>query len=162
VDNERLKDLIKSVSEHGISEFRLENKDLKVVIKTKGETIAHLQPTAFASPPQPEVQQTAVPQQPAPQEKAAAPPEEPSEQDDSIYYVTSPIVGTFYRSPSPTSDAYVEVGSQVKTGAILCIVEAMKLMNEIPSEVNGTVIEILAENAQPVEFGEKLLAIKIE
>ena len=74
--------------------------------------------------------------------------------------MTSPFVGTFYRAPSPDSDAYVEVGDTVKKGQILCIVEAMKLMNEIESDVNGRVAEIYPQNAQAVEFGEKLIRIE--
>ena len=77
------------------------------------------------------------------------------------HILTSPIVGTFYRSPSPDADPFVEVGSRVKKGQVLCIVEAMKLMNEIESDVDGVVAEIYPQNAQPVEFGEPLFAIKV-
>ena len=74
--------------------------------------------------------------------------------------ITSPIVGTFYRAPAPGAEAYVKVGSKVEVGAMLCIVEAMKLMNEIPSDVAGEIVEILVENGQPVEFGQKLFSIR--
>jgi acetyl-CoA carboxylase biotin carboxyl carrier protein len=75
-------------------------------------------------------------------------------------YITSPFVGTFYRSPSPEAPAFVEVGTRVRKGQVLCIVEAMKLMNEIESDVDGTVVAVLAENGQPVEFGEPLFQIR--
>lgn len=97
---------------------------------------------------------------PAPQaaiQVAAAP--EPVE-DESLHYVTSPIVGTYYSAPNPKADAFVRVGSRVSSGQTLCIIEAMKLMNEIQCDVAGEVVSCLVENAQPVEFGQKLFAIK--
>lgn len=87
-------------------------------------------------------------------------PPPPAAGDASVVDVTSPLVGTFYRAPSPTAKVFVEVGSPVKKGQVLCIVEAMKLMNEIECDVDGTVAEILIENGKPVEFGEKLFKIK--
>jgi acetyl-CoA carboxylase biotin carboxyl carrier protein len=83
-----------------------------------------------------------------------------STSDGNISYITSPFVGTFYRSPSPDSAPFVDVGTRIKKGQILCIVEAMKLMNEIPSEVDGIIEQILVENGQPVEYGEPLFKIK--
>jgi acetyl-CoA carboxylase biotin carboxyl carrier protein len=87
-------------------------------------------------------------------------PPPPAGDDPQTVEITSPLVGTFYRAPSPTAKPFVEVGSQVKKGQVLCIIEAMKLMNEIESDVDGTVTEILVENGKPVEFGEKLFKIK--
>ncbi|MGB9715614.1 MAG: acetyl-CoA carboxylase biotin carboxyl carrier protein [Thermodesulfovibrionales bacterium] len=83
-----------------------------------------------------------------------------TEEETRIITVTSPIVGTFYRAPSPEADPFVEVGSKVKKGQVLCIIEAMKLMNEIESDVDGIVIKILVENGQPVEYGEPLFLIE--
>jgi len=92
---------------------------------------------------------------------ATGPTAADSEVDDSsLTYVTSPIVGTFYRSPNPEAEPYVKVGDRVEKGQVLCIVEAMKLMNEIESDVSGTVVKIFPENGQPVEFGERLFAIR--
>jgi acetyl-CoA carboxylase biotin carboxyl carrier protein len=85
--------------------------------------------------------------------------EEPN-QEDGLHTVTSPIVGTFYRSPAPTAEPYVQIGSKVEVGTMLCIVEAMKLMNEIPSDAAGEVVEIYVENGHPVEFGQKLFGIR--
>jgi acetyl-CoA carboxylase biotin carboxyl carrier protein len=88
---------------------------------------------------------------------AAAPP--PTE-DDGLHYIDSPIVGTFYRAPNPDADPYVQVGDTVRSGQVLCIVEAMKLMNEIESDIAGTVVKVFAENAAPVEYGARLFAIR--
>jgi acetyl-CoA carboxylase biotin carboxyl carrier protein len=87
--------------------------------------------------------------------------EEKKIKEDNIYIIKSPLVGTFYRAPSPDSPPYVEVGDEVKKGDILCIIEAMKIMNEIESEVDGKVVEILVENAKPVEFGQPLFKIEV-
>ncbi|MEO0231419.1 MAG: acetyl-CoA carboxylase biotin carboxyl carrier protein [candidate division WOR-3 bacterium] len=81
--------------------------------------------------------------------------------EDNIYILKSPLVGTFYRAPSPESPPYVEIGDEVKKGDILCIIEAMKIMNEIESEVDGKIIDILVENAKPVEFGQALFKIEV-
>jgi acetyl-CoA carboxylase biotin carboxyl carrier protein len=88
-------------------------------------------------------------------------PQELPEGEDNLHFVTSPIVGTFYRAPNPDAPPYVQPGDRVRKGQVLCIVEAMKLMNEIESDVDGVVVKIYPENAQPVEFGERLFAIKV-
>ena len=91
---------------------------------------------------------------------APAPAPEPV-QDKSIHVITSPIVGTFYRSPSPEANAFAEVGQRITRGKILCIIESMKLMNEIESDVEGEILEVYPSNGQPVEYGEKLFAIRL-
>jgi acetyl-CoA carboxylase biotin carboxyl carrier protein len=83
-----------------------------------------------------------------------------ADSDDGLHFVTSPIVGTFYRAPNPEAEPYVKVGDLIHKGQVLCIVEAMKLMNEIEADTSGTVVRIYPENAQPVEFGERLFAIR--
>jgi acetyl-CoA carboxylase biotin carboxyl carrier protein len=80
--------------------------------------------------------------------------------EDALYYIKSPIVGTFYKSPSPNSDPFVSIGDFVEKGAVVCIIEAMKLMNEIESDVAGEIVSVLVENGQPVEYGERLFAIR--
>ena len=101
---------------------------------------------------------------PAPQEApSAAAAEEPAEQAtmaENLHLVKSPIVGTFYRAPSPTAEMFVKVGDVVDTGAVLCIVEAMKLMNEIEADASGEIVKIFVENGQPVEYGQPLFAIR--
>ncbi len=104
-----------------------------------------------------------VPQIPVPQDaqmKSSLLEGGPKAEQDDYTYIRSPIVGTFYRAPSPEAEPYVEVGEVVKKGQILCVVEAMKLMNEIESEVDGKIVEILVENARPVEYGESLFKIE--
>jgi acetyl-CoA carboxylase biotin carboxyl carrier protein len=88
------------------------------------------------------------------------PPEVAQETAEELFYIKSPIVGTFYKAPSPTSEAFVSVGDFVEKGSVVCIVEAMKLMNEIESDVSGEIVSILVENGQPVEYGERLFAIR--
>lgn len=90
------------------------------------------------------------------------PPETQGESEDNLHFVTSPIVGTFYRAPNPDAEPYVQPGDRVRKGQVLCIVEAMKLMNEIESDVDGVIVKIYPENAQPVEFGERLFAIRVD
>ena len=153
-----IKELIEVLKETDVSEFELEKAGTRVkirkgLIRTPAETRAAAvqQAVAMAMPSAP----------PAPDAAAAAaePPKDEAPQKN-VVVVTSPIVGTFYRSPSPDTSVYVEVGDVVKKGQILCIIEAMKLMNEIEAEVSGRVAAILAENAQPVEYGEPLFQIE--
>ena len=97
------------------------------------------------------------PAEAAPQQPAAAP--EPPEEE--LHIVTAEMVGTFYRSPSPAAEPFVKVGSQVEMGTVVCIIEAMKLMNEIESDIDGVIAKIYPSNGQPVEYGEKLFAVKV-
>jgi acetyl-CoA carboxylase biotin carboxyl carrier protein len=105
-----------------------------------------------------ETEEIALPS--APDGAAEAPPADTAAGDDHLHWVTSPIVGTFYRAPNPDADPYVKVGDFVEQGHTLCIVEAMKLMNEIEADLSGTVVKVLPENAQPVEYGERLFAVR--
>jgi acetyl-CoA carboxylase biotin carboxyl carrier protein len=154
VDIKDLKMLIKMVTETDITEFELENAEDKVVIK-RGCNVAPQyqiqQPIPFQyAPSAPQ-----APAQAAPVTGAAAAVEQ--ELGDVI---TSPIVGTFYRAPSPESPSYVEVGQVVEKGEVLCIVEAMKLMNEIEAEFRCKIVKICKENAQPVEYGDQLFVVE--
>ena len=153
--------LIDKLVERGITEFELEREGFKIrICKDQPPTIVAA-PTVAAPVPQPQAIEAAPvsAQQPAaePVEKSAEPATAPT---NNLHVVSSPMVGTFYRAPSPGARPYVEVGDRVKKGQICCIVEAMKLMNEIAIEVNGTVVDIHPENAQPVEFGEPLISIE--
>ncbi len=151
-----IKELIDLLKGTDVTELELEKAGSKVRIKVGPQVQAPpvvVEHVAVGAPSAPALP---LPQPPA-AEPAAAQVEEPQK---NIVVVTSPIVGTFYRSPSPDSPVYVEVGDVVKTGQVLCIIEAMKLMNEIEAEVNGKVVAILVENAQPVEYGEPLFHIE--
>ena len=120
-------------------------------------------PPAFASPlpaqAPPAAPAARRPPPPAGAPAGAPPAGAPPEAEEAGTFITSPFVGTFYRSPSPDTAVFVEVGQRIKKGQVLCIVEAMKLMNEIESEVDGTILAVLVENAQPVEYGEPLFRI---
>ena len=149
MDLRKLKKLIDLVEESGITELEVTEGEEKVRIAKN--------PAAQAHPGYVLAHQSA----PAPATAALPVKSIEAEVDDTPegHVIKSPMVGTFYRAPSPESDPFVEVGSQVKAGASLCIVEAMKLMNEIESDVAGTVKAILVENGQPVEFGEPLFIV---
>jgi len=144
----QLKALLNALEEEGVSEF--EYKDEKYSLRVGFGRPGPLAPSALSAPAL-----LTVPVAAAAAEALTAKAEE-----TGVVFVTSPFVGTFYRSPSPDSGPFVEVGSVVKPGQALCIVEAMKLMNEIESEHGGTVVEILVENGTSVEFGQKLFKLK--
>jgi acetyl-CoA carboxylase biotin carboxyl carrier protein len=166
-----LKQLIEFLKENKIGEFDLERGDLKVRIKFVQEgavtpdlaTLARLMAaqtqTAPASAILPEVYAHAA--APAPS-LAAAPPAAPAEADSdaNLHVVKSPIVGTFYESPSPGSPAFVKIGDQVEVGQILCIIEAMKLMNDIECDAAGEIVKRFVQNGQPVEYGQSLFALR--
>ena len=156
-----IQNLIKFVAKSGASEVSLEMGDVKITIKTcsEGDTTV-VQTVPVAHPP---AQMVAPVQQmvPATPEPPAAPAAEAKPAEDESKYVTikSPIIGTFYRKPSPDKPLFVEVGQTVAEGDVLCIIEAMKLFNEIESEVSGKVVKILVDDASPVEFDQPLFLI---
>ena len=158
-DIERILALVK---EHDLAEFELEREGLKIRVRKSGGV-----PTMFhaASPGLPLLQAAAAPQaMPAmPPAAAAAGPVGPrldEEESLELAVVKSPIVGTFYRSPEPGAPSFVEVGQRVKKDQVLCIIEAMKLMNEITSEYDGEIVTAYVENGKPVQYGERLFAIR--
>lgn len=141
---EQLRELLKILNETDITELTLESGDLKLSVR-KSDTPVVPVPMAVSSPPM------AVP----------SPPEVPVPDNRKLVDIVSPMVGTFYRSPAPDEPPFVELGESVKRGQTVCIVEAMKLMNEIEADSAGTIAEILVENAQPIEFGQVLMRIEI-
>ncbi len=143
MDFEKIKDLVDFILKKEIDEFELETEGLKLKIVKPKQQVQIV--TAQASAQQP--QQAA----PAQQEEKKA--------QEEIHFITSPMVGTFYRRPDPSSPPYVKEGDHVEKGQVLCIIEAMKVMNEVESDVSGTIKAILVEDAQPVEYGQKLFAI---
>lgn len=151
-----IKELIELVSEKGFTEFELQKHDFKLKIVTS------LNQEVVITPKLP-VEITKKEKVIISEEKALPLPipQKESKPEQELYKVKSPIVGTFYRAPSPTADPYVKIGSQIKKGSILCIIEAMKLMNEIESDVIGEVVEIYVENNHPVEYGQPLFGVKI-
>jgi acetyl-CoA carboxylase biotin carboxyl carrier protein len=163
MNQKELKELIDLVIDKGITEFELERGDVKVRIKRGGDIVASLPDTRYyavhgAPPAVPELGVVpVVPPPPPPGTPVAAKEPEPAE---NLHIVRSPIVGTFYESPSPGSPPFVKPGDMVSLGQVLCIVEAMKLMNEIESDVAGEVVKKLVTNGQPIEYGQELFAIR--
>jgi len=150
---EELRELVEFLKTNGIAEFDMEQDDLKVRIKFAGEPAAGLDMAQLSRLMA--VAPAAAPVAPA--ASAAAPVA--AEAGEALHEVKSPIVGTFYESPSPGTPAFVKVGDQVEVGQVLCIVEAMKLMNEIEADVAGEVVKRIASSGQPVEYGQALFAI---
>ena len=165
---DQIKELIELVASHRMSGLELERSGFR--LKVEGhkvtETVHLTSPPAAAPAAAPVLSVPAsAPAQPAPasapaQDEAAAAEAAADDTPPDAHVITSPIVGTFYRAPNPEAPAFVEVGDVVKRGQVLCIVEAMKLMNEIESEVAGEIVKIYPESSQPVEFGEPLFAIR--
>jgi acetyl-CoA carboxylase biotin carboxyl carrier protein len=156
-----LKELIEFLEEKNIAEFELERGDVKVRIRRAGEhSVVHAQgePRFYAVAPAqaggPEIGTAPVPGTSAP----AAPVQPVAE--EGLHMVKSPIVGTFYEAPSPGAPPFVKAGDQVEVGQVLCIVEAMKLLNEIESDVAGEIVKKLASNGQPIEYGQDLFVIR--
>ncbi len=152
-----LKELIELLKENGIGDFELERGDLKVHITfgQGAQPIAAL-PIEIARPSPPVVSQGihAV-------AASSSSAEAPTEAEESLHIVKSPIVGTFYESSSPGSAAFVKIGDEIESGQVLCIVEAMKLMNEIESDAAGEIVKRLVTNGQPVEYGQPLFALRL-
>ena len=162
VNMEELRELITLMRENGLAELELEREEFRVRLRrdSVGATSSHVAEAAHPSAPGP------VPA-PAPAPAAAPAPSHPgtqateaASQDQDLQIIPSPIVGTFYRSPSPTADPFVKIGSNVEADTVVCIIEAMKLMNEIQAESSGEVVKIYVENGQPVEYGQPLFGIK--
>ncbi|HYA25009.1 MAG TPA: acetyl-CoA carboxylase biotin carboxyl carrier protein [Terriglobales bacterium] len=164
MNQKELKELIEFLIEKDIAEFELERGDVKVRIKRGAEHSAapSVHPTAAAVVPLPIVATPMVTNSSGAAAPAAAPSvkEASPAVEDNLHVVRSPIVGTFYESPSPGSPPFVKVGDKVETGQVLCIVEAMKLMNEIESDVAGEIVKKLVNNGQPVEYGQELFAVR--
>jgi len=150
IDYEEVRRLIALLEEKNLSLFELEVEGLKIKISRNTLQAPHIQPFVSASPPSPAPSPDAAPVSPAKTE----------EEMESRHIVTSPMVGTFYRAPTPNVPPFVDIGDVVKKGQTLCIIEAMKLMNEIESEADGVIEDIFVENAKPVEYGQKLFAIR--
>ena len=157
MDIKEIQSLIKFVAKSGASEVKLEMEDIKITIKTGGEAAETT------------IIQAAAPMAQAPQMMAPAPAAQPTvpvaaapanAEDDSKYVtIKSPIIGTFYRKPSPDKPNFAEVGTEVKVGDTVCIIEAMKLFNEIESEVSGKIVKVLVDDSSPVEFDQPLFLV---
>ncbi|MFM7360740.1 MAG: acetyl-CoA carboxylase biotin carboxyl carrier protein [Cyanobium sp.] len=160
LDHDQLRQLLALIAESDIQELRLEGDDFRLEVRRNLPSPAAVEMPAIPA--------TAVPVPAAPAEAAATPapaspptppPAAPAVRSD-LQEITAPMVGTFYRSPAPDDPPFVEIGARINAGQAVCILEAMKLMNELEAEVSGEVVEILVENGTPVEFGQVLMRIK--
>ena len=159
---QEIREIIKLIDQSNIDEFCYETNGTKVTMKkNQGQVIS--EPVQVKEPVQarPETRESEPVQQPVKEEQAVEEKkEEPKTNADYDKEITSPMVGTFYQSPSPDQEAYIQVGDQVKEDSVVCIVEAMKLFNEIEAEVTGEITEILAEDGELVEYGQPLFRVK--
>lgn len=168
--NEReIRQLIKIVEETGIEEIEVKKWwGMKIRISRRASSAGSGSPPLAVSVPAVEIQQTVPPAStsPVPAEAETVAPaaatEEVAFSEETHYIINSPIVGTFYRAPAPDTPPYVQIGDRIKAGQVVCIVEAMKLMNEIQAERGGTILQILVENAQPVEYNQMLIVLEPE
>ena len=159
MDLDNLKQILELVRQHDLSEFEIEHEGLRLKIRKDAARAASsapvvppsLTPGAVSTPPAPT---------PSPPPPGAADPEADAAEEVELAVVKSPIVGTFYRSSEPSAPPFVEIGSVVKKGQVLCIIEAMKLMNEIDSEYDGEIVNVYVETGHPVQYGERLFAIR--
>ena len=157
MDLKEIQNLIKFVSNSGVAEVKLETGDIKITIRTTLEGNA---PDITYVQQAPMQQAIAAPAVPAPAAATPATPAAPAADDNSKYItIKSPMIGTFYRKPSPDKPVFVEVGSSIGKGDVLCVVEAMKLFNEIEAEISGKIVKILVDDMSPVEFDQPLFLV---
>jgi len=165
MNQKELKELIEFIIEKGIAEFELERGDVKVKIKRAAETPAvafadtRYIPVHGAMPVAAPAVASPAPNASEPAAAAGATPP-PAESEENLHIVRSPIVGTFYEAPSPGAPPFVKVGDKLEVGQVLCIVEAMKLMNEIECDIAGELVKKLVTNGQPIEYGQELFAVR--
>lgn len=162
MDIKEIQNLIRFVAKSGAHEVKLETEDIKITIKTAADNVLPEQQTIVQHLPAMPATNAAVPATPPAIVEAEIPAEKasPTTADDAhLITVKSPIIGTFYRKSAPEKPAFVEVGTEVKQGDVLCVIEAMKLFNEIESELSGKVVKILVDDASPVEFDQPLFLI---
>jgi len=161
VNLDELRELIALLRENGLAELELEREDFRVRLRREGAPVIY---SEMAPPPSSvpakAAATTANPSTTSAPAHPGAQAETEASEDQGLQIIPSPIVGTFYRSPSPTAEAFVKIGSSVQPESVVCIIEAMKLMNEIQAETTGEVVKIYVENGQPVEYGQPLFGIK--
>tara|TARA_A100001011_G_scaffold368087_1_gene422041 strand:+ start:240 stop:695 length:456 start_codon:yes stop_codon:yes gene_type:complete len=143
-----IQNLIKFVAKSGANEVSLEMEDVKITIKTSSGTPPIVVPQQPISPVSIPTPNTIDPR-----------PETPADDESNLITITSPIIGTFYRKPSPDKPTFVEVGDTISEGTVLCVIEAMKLFNDIESEISGTIVKILVDDSSPVEFDQPLFLV---
>lgn len=163
-----IQDLIKFVAKSGVNEVELETKDVKITIRTNGKGAKAEQPVIIHQPVAPVVQPAMT--QPVVQNVVASPAAETQAADSkkeaqaaseaNLVTIKSPMIGTFYRAPGPDKPIFINVGDEIKPGKVLCIIEAMKLFNEIESEISGRIVKVLVDDASPVEYDQPLFLVE--
>ena len=161
MDIKEIQNLIKFVARSGAAEVNLETEDFKINIKTDAAYKSEAPVPQVISMPQVAPQAAAMPQAAQPAAAPAAQAEGPAAAEDDSKYITikSPMIGTFYRRPSPDKDLFVNVGDEISSGSVVCIIEAMKLFNEIESEVSGKIVKVLVDDQTPVEYDQPLFLV---
>ena len=153
-----IKELVQFLKEEDITEFELERGDVKIRIRRGAADSAHAPADRIIAVHPSPVPSMHIPTAAVP--PVAAQPSEPAKAEEGLHIVRSPIVGTYYESPSPGAPPFVKPGDSVEAGQVLCIVEAMKLMNEIEADVSGEIVKCMVKNGQPIEYGQELFAIR--
>ncbi|MFI5253341.1 MAG: acetyl-CoA carboxylase biotin carboxyl carrier protein [Bacteroidota bacterium] len=157
MDLQYLKKIVRLLEQSGVDEIEIEEEGIKIRVSKNAASNGSAQQVFVSGHPANSPAPIAVPATPEP---AVSAPEPPPQNVTPTHEVRSPIVGTFYRAPAPDADPYVEIGQVVEKGTILCIIEAMKLMNEIESDAGGRIVKILVDNAKPVEYNQPLFIIE--
>ncbi len=158
MDIKEIQSLIKFVAKSGASEVKLEMEDIKITIRT-GDQSSSPETTIVQQIPMAQAPVAAAPQAPAAPEATPAAPAAATTDDSKYITIKSPIIGTFYRKPAPDKPNFVEVGKEIQQGDVLCVIEAMKLFNDIESEVSGKIVKILVDDSSPVEFDQPLFLV---
>lgn len=159
---QEIQDLIKLVSRSGATEVEIEQKDFKIIIRSagkKGKVVEHETKIVQAQMPMGIPQQVQMPVATTPIQEAAPVVPKDTKVKDNYVTIKSPMIGTFYRASAPDKDAFVNVGDSIKPGKVICIVEAMKLFNEIEAEISGTIVKVLVDDASPVEYDQPLFLV---
>ena len=151
-----IRDLIDFISNSGLDEVNIETQEFKISVKKNKPVVNTIVEAAPAAAPAPQVFGAVAPSAPAAEN---IPAQQSTEEENNYIEIKSPMIGTFYNTPSPDAEAFVKVGDSVKVGQTVCIIEAMKLFNEIESEYSGKIVKILVENASPVEFDQPLFLV---
>lgn len=157
MDIKQIQELVKLVNKSNIGELSIEKNDFKITIKQKKQAVQQ-----FVTPVQQQIQphHQTLPPSTAPQQQVRQESGSPAPKADNLLTIKSPMIGTFYRQPGPGKPIFVNVGDEVEEGQVVCIIEAMKLFNEIESEVAGTIVKVLVEDASPVEFDQPLFLVE--
>lgn len=161
MDFKQIQELIKMINKSNIGELTIEQKDFRVTIRQKEEQITQVVAApAVQQPVYTTVAQASAPSQPSTSAPAVDRPKATESSTTNLVTIKSPMIGTFYRRPTPDKPNFVEVGDEVSSGKVVCIIEAMKLFNEIESEVQGKIVKVLAEDASPVEYDQPLFLVE--